>query len=211
LAYVKAKYQLKFHEAGSGVIFAMLSVMQANSIIRCSWSETDTLFIPYHDNEWGVPVHDSRLLFEMLNLEGAQAGLSWLTILKKRQNYQEAFDNFNPVVVSQYDDSKRLALLTNPGIVRNRLKINAVIENAKAFLNVEEAFGSFDAYIWRFSDNKIIVGNDDLRAADISQLMSKDMKKQGFRFIGPTICYAFMQAVGIVNDHSKDCFRFALR
>jgi DNA-3-methyladenine glycosylase I len=176
--------------------------------VRCAWAEPNELFIPYHDEEWGVPVHDDRLLFEMLNLEGAQAGLSWLTILKKRRGYRLAFDNFNAKKITSYDESKRLALLSNPDIVRNRFKINAVIENAKAFLKVQSEFGSFNTYIWGFVNNETINPGRGQNPAGISKAMSKDLKKRGFRFVGETTCYAFMQAVGMVNDHAKDCFRF---
>jgi DNA-3-methyladenine glycosylase I len=176
--------------------------------IRCAWANSNELFIPYHDIEWGTPTHDDRLLFEMLNLEGAQAGLSWLTILKKRQNYKQAFDNFNAKKISNYDDKKRSELLANEGIVRNRLKINAVIENSKAYLITQKEFGSFDDYIWNFVDNKPLIGPANKQAVAISEIMSKDLKKRGFKFVGPTICYAFMQAVGLVSDHTKECFRF---
>jgi DNA-3-methyladenine glycosylase I len=158
---------------------------------RCSWATTP-LGIAYHDKEWGVPVHDDRRLFECLTLEGAQAGLSWETILQKRENYRKAFARFNPRKVARFDARKKKALMKDAGIVRNRLKIESTVANAKAFLAVQKEFGSFDAYIWRFEDAKA---------------MSKDLLKRGFRFVGPTICYAFMQAVGIVDDHQKDCFR----
>ncbi len=163
---------------------------------RCAWAETNDLFIPYHDDEWGVVVHNDRLLFEMLNLEGAQAGLSWLTILKKREHYRKVFDNFNAKKIAAYTSAKRATLMKDAGIVRNRLKINAVIENAQAFLTVQKEFGSFDTYIWQFARGKKTDCDD----------MSKDLKKRGFRFVGPTICYAFMQAVGMVNDHTANCF-----
>ena len=181
--------------------------MTALNKVRCQWAESNELFIPYHDQEWGVPVHDDRHLFEMLNLEGAQAGLSWLTILKKRENYRKAFDNFDAREIVNYDSAKKEALLKDEGIVRNRLKINAVVENAKAFLEVQREFGSFDAYIWRFVDGKPLVDAKEQTAIAKSELMSKDLKKRGFRFVGATVCYAFMQAVGLVNDHSPDCFR----
>ena len=179
---------------------------------RCEWAVTD-LSIAYHDSEWGVPVHDDRRLFELLILEGAQAGLSWETILKKRESYREAFDNFQPQVVATYGEKKTRELLGNAGIVRNRLKIAAAIQNAKAFLAVQEELGSFDAYIWRF------VGGAPKKNAwrTLKQLpaktpeaeaMSKDLRHRGFKFVGPTICYAFMQAVGMVNDHVVDCFRY---
>ena len=174
---------------------------------RCKWAGTSELFIPYHDREWGVPVHDDRLLFEMLNLEGAQAGLSWLTILKKRENYRAAFDRFDARKIAVYGARRRKALLKDEGIVRNRLKINAVIENAKAFLAVQRQFGSFDKYVWGFVAGETVVRPDKREAAVLSERMSKDLKKRGFRFVGATICYAFMQAVGMVNDHSPDCFR----
>jgi DNA-3-methyladenine glycosylase I len=172
--------------------------------VRCAWAESHELLILYHDQEWGVPVHDDRLLFEMLNLEGAQAGLSWLTILKKRANYRKAFDNFDARKIARYDSAKVKALLQDEGIVRNALKVNAVIENAKAFLAVQRESGSFDKYIWQFVDGKPATRQNAVTA---SEQMSKDLKKHRFRFVGATVCYAFMQAVGMVNDHSKDCFR----
>ncbi len=179
---------------------------------RCEWAKTD-LSIPYHDNEWGVPLHDDRALFEFLILEGAQAGLSWETILKKRDSYRIAFDNFDPRVIATYRQSKVRKLLANPGIIRNRLKIDAAIRNAKAFLVVQKEYGSFDAYLWRF------VGGPPKRHAfralkDIparspeSDALSKDLVRRGFKFVGSTICYAFMQAVGMVNDHTVHCFRY---
>jgi len=171
---------------------------------RCAWAETNALFIPYHDREWGVPVHEDRLLFEMLNLEGAQAGLSWLTILKKRAHYQKVFDHFKARKIAAYGAAKRAALLKDAGIVRNRLKIHAVIENAKAFLAVQREYGSFDRYIWGFVDGKPLAKK---AAAACSERMSKELKRRGFRFVGPTICYAFMQAVGLLNDHAPRCFR----
>jgi len=159
--------------------------------VRCAWATTP-LGIAYHDKEWGVPVHDDRVLFEFLILEGAQAGLSWETILQKRENYRKAFAGFDPKKVSRFSSKKLQSLMRNEGIVRNRLKIQSARSNALAFLAVQKEFGSFDAYIWRFKDTKA---------------MSKDLLKRGFRFVGPTICYAFMQAVGMANDHEKDCFR----
>lgn len=167
--------------------------------------------VEYHDREWGVPVHDDRLLFEFLILEGAQAGLSWETILNKRENYRGAFDGFNANKIARYDRAKVRELLRNPGIVRNRLKIDATISNAKAFLALQKEFGSFDRYIWQFVGGKPRVNK--LRSSHPpatspeSDSMSKDLKKRGFRFVGSTICYAFMQAVGMVNDHARDCFR----
>ena len=178
--------------------------------VRCRWAQSHELFIPYHDEEWGVQVHDDRLLFEMLNLEGAQAGLSWLTILKKRERYREAFDHFDAEKIVHYDAAKKEALLKNEGIVRNRLKINAVVENAKAFLEVQREFGSFDMYIWQFVGGKPLPNAEKQNATAKSELMSKDLKKRGFRFVGATICYAFMQAVGMVNDHASDCFRASM-
>jgi DNA-3-methyladenine glycosylase I len=168
----------------------------------------------YHDKEWGVPVHDDWLLFEFLILEGAQAGLSWSTILKKRDGYRKAFDNFNAEIIARYDERKIDALLSNPGIVRNKLKVNSSVINAKAFLKVQEEFGSFNDYIWLFVDGNP-VHNAWTTAADLpastrlSELMSKDLLKRGFKFAGSTICYAFMQATGMVNDHTADCFRYA--
>jgi DNA-3-methyladenine glycosylase I len=177
---------------------------------RCSWVNQDPLYINYHDHEWGVPVYDDRLLFEYINLEGAQAGLSWYTILKKRDNYRQAFDHFEPEKIINYDESKVAELLQNEGIVRNKLKINAVITNAKAFLKVVDEFGSFQAYIWSFVDGKPIqnhfkVSSEVPATTEISDRLSKDLKKRGFKFVGSTICYAFMQAVGMVNDHIATC------
>jgi DNA-3-methyladenine glycosylase I len=180
---------------------------------RCDWVPDDPLYQKYHDEEWGLPVHDDRLLFEFLILEGAQAGLSWATILKKRENYRAAFDNFSAEKIANYDERKYQALLENPGIVRNRLKIQATIQNAKAFLVVQNEYGSFDPYIWQFVGGKPIVNSwkslkeVPARTAE-SDAMSKDLKKHGFKFVGSTICYAFMQAVGMVNDHTVDCFRY---
>jgi DNA-3-methyladenine glycosylase I len=178
---------------------------------RCQWARTD-LYVQYHDNEWGVPVHDDRLLFEFLILEGAQAGLSWETILNKRENYRAAFDLFDPALVGKYDQKKRKSLLLNAGIVRNRLKIEAAIENAKKFLAVQDEFGTFDAYIWRFVDGKPKLNSwksikEVPAKTPESDAMSKDLKRRGFKFVGSTICYAFMQAVGMVNDHLVGCFR----
>jgi DNA-3-methyladenine glycosylase I len=167
----------------------------------------------YHDREWGVPLHDDRALFEFLILEGAQAGLSWMTILNKRQGYRKAYDNFDPATVARYGEKKIKQLLADPGIVRNKLKVHASIGNAQAFLEVQQKFGSFDAYVWRFADGNV-AHNPRVRAGPIpartqeSDAMSKDLKKRGFKFVGSTICYAFMQAVGMVNDHVVDCFRY---
>jgi len=180
---------------------------------RCSWATTPAM-IAYHDTEWGVPQHDDRVLFEFLILEGAQAGLSWSTILAKREAYRRAFSNFNPKTIARYDAKKTKQLMSNPGIVRNRLKISAAIQNARAFLAVQKEFGSFDEYIWQFVGGKPIV--NALSAASQIQArtkesdnMSRDLLKRGFKFVGPTICYAFMQAVGMVNDHLVNCFRYA--
>jgi DNA-3-methyladenine glycosylase I len=178
---------------------------------RCAWPKTE-LDITYHDTEWGVPVHEDRLLFEMLILEGAQAGLSWSTILKKRENYRQAFDHFDARTIAKYDARKVKSLLADAGIVRNRLKIAATIQNAKAFLAVQKEFGSFDAYIWRFVGGKPIQSarrslGGIPAASPESDAMNKDLLKRGFKFVGSTICYAFMQAVGMVNDHTVDCFR----
>jgi DNA-3-methyladenine glycosylase I len=181
---------------------------------RCLWaSSDDPLYQAYHDQEWGVPVHDDRLLFEFLILEGAQAGLSWYTILKKRSSYHTAFDGFDPQKIAAYDEPKVAELLANPGIIRNRLKINAAIRNAQAFLKIQQEFGSFDAYMWQFVGGKPIVNtwtsDRDIPAeTEISRQMSKDLSRRGFKFVGPTICYAHMQAVGMVNDHTTDCFRY---
>jgi DNA-3-methyladenine glycosylase I len=167
----------------------------------------------YHDEEWGVPIHEDRRHFEFLTLEGAQAGLSWQTILRKRAGYRQAFAGFDPAIVAEYGDAKRAALLQNAGIVRNRLKIGSTIDNARAFLAVQREFGSFDAYIWSFTGGKPIRNAwrdlSELPAeTDESRAMSRDLKKRGFRFVGPTICYAYMQAAGLVNDHTVDCFRY---
>jgi len=180
--------------------------------VRCGWARTEWS-IPYHDEEWGVPLHDDRALFEFLVLEGAQAGLSWETILKKRQSYRDAFDRFDPVVVAKYNDKKLAALMGNAGIIRNRLKIASAVLNAQAFLVVQKEFGSFDAYVWGFVGGRPRI-NRRRTMAEIpartteSDAMSKDMLRRGFKFVGPTICYAFMQAVGMVNDHCVDCCRY---
>lgn len=180
---------------------------------RCAWPKTP-LDIDYHDNEWGVPVHDDRKLFEFLILEGAQAGLSWHTILQKRLRYREVFDGFDPAKVALYGDAKVAALLADAGIVRNRLKIAAAINNARQFLQVQAEFGSFDAYIWRFVDHRPIVNHWRMHAeipvkTSQSDALSKDLLKRGFKFVGSTICYAMMQAIGMVNDHTVDCSRHA--
>lgn len=180
---------------------------------RCPWPGNDPLYIDYHDTQWGVPVHDDRKLFEFLVLEGAQAGLSWITILKKRENYQKAFDNFDFNRIAAYDKNKINALLNSPGIIRNRLKVLSVIENARAFIRVCDEFGSFDEYVWRYTGNKTITNawknpEDVPSRSPESVLMSNGLKKRGFKFVGPVICYAFMQAVGMVNDHLTGCFRY---
>jgi len=180
---------------------------------RCAWVGSHPLEIAYHDAEWGVPVHDDRVLFEFLILEGAQAGLNWLTVLKKREHYREAFAGFDPAAVARFGEAETAALLQNPGIVRNRLKVASAIRNAQGFLTVQEEFGSFDAYVWRFVDGAPVVNRwrsmAELPAqTPASERLSKDLKKRGFNFVGPTICYAFMQAVGMVNDHTVDCFRY---
>jgi DNA-3-methyladenine glycosylase I len=181
--------------------------------IRCAWVGEDPLYRAYHDEEWGVPVHDDRLLFEFLVLEGAQAGLSWLTILRKREGYRRAFAGFDPPTVAAFGDADAERLLADPGIVRNRLKIGAAIDNARAFLRVQQEFGSFDAYVWGFVAGETIQ-NEWRTMAEIpaktpeAEHMSADLKRRGFRFVGPTICYAHMQATGMVNDHTVDCFRY---
>ena len=179
---------------------------------RCAWAGDDPLYVAYHDDEWGVPIHDDRRLFEMLILEGAQAGLSWITILRKRENYRRAFDQFDAGIIARYGKRKVNALLKDAGIVRNRLKIEATIQNAKQFLKVREMHGSFDDYLWQFVDGRPIVNRwKTFRQIPVSSpqsdVMSKQLKKDGFKFAGSTICYAFMQAVGMVNDHTLDCFR----
>lgn len=181
---------------------------------RCPWAGSDPLYLRYHDEEWGVPVHDDRHFFEMLVLEGAQAGLAWITILRKREGYRHAFDGFDPAVVARYGDRRVEALLGNPAIVRNRLKVESAVTNARAFLRVQDEHGSFDRYVWRFVDGRPRQnrwrGMDEVPAeTPESGAMSRDLKRRGFRFVGPTICYAFMQATGLVNDHLVDCFRRA--
>lgn len=180
---------------------------------RCPWVGQDPIYLEYHDREWGVPVHDDQKLFEFLILEGAQAGLSWLTILKKRENYRKAFAQFDPRKVARFDEKKIQSLLKNEGIVRNRLKIRSAVENAKCFLEVQKEFGSFDRYSWSFVNGKPIRNHfktikDFPARTEISDAFSKDLKKRGFRFVGSTIMYAHMQAVGMVQDHTVDCFRY---
>ncbi len=187
--------------------------MTKQSLSRCPWvdlSKDD--YIVYHDREWGVPVHDDRVLFEFLTLEAAQAGLSWYTVLRKRDNYRLAFDDFDPEQVARYDEPKIEALLSNPGIIRNRQKVRAAVHNAQRFLEVQQAFGSFDAYIWRFVNGTPIVHTfrtlqDYPATSSESDTLSKDLRQRDFKFVGSTICYAHMQATGMVNDHSVDCFR----
>ncbi|MCW9023852.1 MAG: DNA-3-methyladenine glycosylase I [Gammaproteobacteria bacterium] len=179
---------------------------------RCEWAGNDPLYIDYHDNEWGVPVHDDQKLFEFLILEGAQAGLSWITILKKRQNYRKAYNQFDVNKVARYSDKKIQQLLTNPGIVRNKLKVNASVQNARSFIEIQNEFSSFDQYLWRFVDGAPVQNHwKTLRqipvTTPVSDALSLDLKQRGCKFVGSTICYAFMQAVGMINDHVTDCFR----
>jgi DNA-3-methyladenine glycosylase I len=179
--------------------------------LRCAWCPEDPLYVAYHDQEWGRPVRDERHLFEMLCLEGAQAGLSWITVLRKRDSYRLAFDDFDPQKMARYDAAKRRRLLADPGIIRNKLKVNAFIENARAFLQIKAAKLSFSDYIWQFTDGKVLRQRPLYLGQmppfnELSDAMSKDLKKRGFRFVGPTICYAFMQAVGIVDDHQRNCW-----
>jgi len=179
---------------------------------RCEWANKSELEISYHDNEWGVPIHDDRSLFEFLVLEGAQAGLSWSTILRKREGYRKAFDNFDARKISRYPEAVVSRLLANPEIIRNRLKVNAIVTNARAFLRVQEEFRSFDGYIWQFVNGRPIQNSwkkmtEIPSSSPASEAMSKDLRKRGFKFVGTTICYAFMQAVGMINDHVVGCFR----
>ena len=187
--------------------------MDTTAPSRCAWAGSDPLYLAYHDREWGVPVHDDRLLFEFMTLEGAQAGLSWITILRKREAYRAAFAGFDPEAVARFDRAKVAELLGNAGIVRNRLKVESTVTNAQAFLKVREEFGTFDAYMWGFVDGQPIRNAWKSMAeipasTPLSDALSKDLKRRGFRFIGSTICYAHMQAVGMVNDHTVDCFRW---
>ncbi len=186
--------------------------MTQDHLTRCAWCGEDPLYTAYHDEEWGVPVHDDRLLFEFLILEGAQAGLSWITVLRKRAHYRKVFDGFDPAAVAAYDETKAATLLADPGIVRNRLKVASATRNAKAFLAVQDEFGRFDDYLWRFVDGQPVRNTWPSMAevpasTPISDALSRDLKHRGFNFVGTTICYAFMQAVGMVNDHTVDCFR----
>ncbi|HLF66034.1 MAG TPA: DNA-3-methyladenine glycosylase I [Gammaproteobacteria bacterium] len=177
---------------------------------RCAWVNADPLYIAYHDNEWGVPLYDEQKLFELLILEGVQAGLSWITVLKRRENYRLAFDQFNANKIARYDDTKVAELLNNSGIIRNRLKVQAAIKNARSYLQIKQEFNSFSDYIWQFVGSPIQnnwrEGREVPSQTDISDRMSKDLKQRGFTFVGSTICYAFMQASGMVNDHTLDCF-----
>jgi DNA-3-methyladenine glycosylase I len=188
----------------------------ADGKLRCAWCSADAAYVDYHDNEWGVALHDERRLFEMLCLEGAQAGLSWLTILRKREAYRHAFDGFDAEAMARYGAAQRRRLMSDAGIVRNRLKIDAFIANARAYLNIRDRAGAFDRYIWQFTDGKV-VRRRPLKLSAIpastaqSEAMSKDLKRRGFRFVGPTICYAFMQAVGIVDEHQRNCWIAKLR
>ncbi|WP_172193640.1 DNA-3-methyladenine glycosylase I [Saccharibacillus qingshengii] len=180
--------------------------------VRCSWVNDDPLYIRYHDEEWGVPVHDDRTWFELLTLEGAQAGLSWYTVLKKRERYREVMDGFDPEVIAAYDTAKIGELMGDAGIIRNRLKLESTVHNAKAFLRVQAEFGSFDTYIWSFVEGRTIEGNRHLPEevpvrTEVSDRLSKDLKKRGFKFVGSTICYALMQASGMVDDHLVGCQR----
>jgi DNA-3-methyladenine glycosylase I len=190
----------------------MIGKRSAVEVNRCAWAKGDD-YVAYHDREWGVPVHDDRLLFEFLILEGAQAGLSWITILRKRENYRRAFDNFDAHRIARYDARKIRKLLADPGIVRNQLKIRSAVQNANVFLAVQKEFGMFDRYIWQFVGGKPLRNHwkslKEVPACTAeSDAMSKDLLKRGFKFVGSTICYAFMQAVGMVNDHTTDCFRY---
>jgi DNA-3-methyladenine glycosylase I len=189
-----------------------MAAMAGKERVRCGWSQGDPLMIAYHDEEWGIPVHDDQKLFEFLVLEGAQAGLSWITILRKREAYRQAFDGFDPNLVARYDQRRVERLLTNPGIVRNRLKVESAVKNAKAFLKVQDEFGSFAKYQWQFVSGEPLLNQPATMKqvparTEVSDALSKDLKKRGFSFVGSTIMYAHMQAVGMVNDHVVDCFR----
>lgn len=180
---------------------------------RCHWVNDDPIYIDYHDHEWGIPLHDDNKLFEFLILEGFQAGLSWITILRKRDNFRKAFDDFKALKIVKYDEQKVEELMQNSGIIRNRLKIMGTITNARLYLEIQQEFGSFDKYIWQFTDGQVVVNQWDIHnkvpaSTSISDAMSKDLKKRGFKFIGTTICYAFMQATGMVNDHLINCMSY---
>lgn len=174
---------------------------------RCNWATSDEVYMKYHDDEWGVPTHDDRELFEFLVLESFQAGLSWITILKKRENFKKAFDNFDVVKVAGYDDVKVDELMENEGIIRHKGKITSAINNAQAFIEIQNEFGSFDEYIWSFTDGKIIKA-EYLTESELSKNISKDLKKRGMKFVGPTIIYSYLEAIGIIDNHQKDCFKF---
>lgn len=176
-------------------------------MIRCSWVNSNPLYIKYHDEEWGIASYDDRYLFEMLVLESFQAGLSWECILNKRENFRKAFDNFDYKIISEYDDTKIKKILKDKGIIRNRLKINAAINNAKVFINIQKEFGSFSDYIWRFTNYKQIVHNKLIISNSLSDKISLDLKKRGMKFVGTTIIYSYLQAIGVVNDHDKNCFK----
>lgn len=181
---------------------------------RCGWCANDALYMDYHDREWGVPQHDDRVLFEFLLLEGAQAGLSWITVLRKRERYREVMAGFDPAVAAGWGEAKLVELMQDAGIIRNRRKLASVVQNAQAFLTVQAQFGSFDRYLWSFVDGQPLQGcrqslGDVPAETPLAQALSKDLKRRGFHFVGPTICYSFMQAVGLVNDHVTDCFRYA--
>ena len=211
--FEKLPEEIRRKGRGSDVYFIPKRSDPMKTRIRCAWTGNNPLMINYHDEEWGVPVHDDRILFEFLVLEGAQAGLAWQTVLNKRENYKRAFSGFDPAIIARYTEEDIARLLADPGIIRNRLKVRAAVRNAEKVLVIQEEFGSFDEYIWQFVggqpiDHKIR-SMDDIPATTIeSDAMSKDLKKRGFTFVGPTICYAFMQAVGMVNDHQVDCFRY---
>ncbi len=187
--------------------------LELPALCRCPWVDLDKAdYVEYHDKEWGVPIHDDRLIFEILTLEAAQAGLSWYTVLRKRENYRQAFDDFDPEKVARYDEQKVQELLQNSGIIRNKAKIRAAINNAEKFLEIQQHFGSFDAYIWRFVEGRPVVNelreiSDYQATSRESDALSLDLKQRGMKFVGPTICYAHMQATGMVNDHTVDCFR----
>lgn len=183
------------------------------TIKRCAWCGDDPVYQKYHDEVWGEPVHNERLLFEMISLEGAQAGLSWITILRRQAAYKELFDDFHPEIVAKYDEAKIESLLQDTRIIRNKLKVNSVVTNAQAFLKIQEEFGSFDAYIWQFVGGEPKINcfqslSDIPAKTPESEIMSKDLKKRGFKFVGATICYAYMQACGMVNDHTVNCFKY---
>ena len=190
----------------------LLSSLTGRSI--CPWADHDPLYLSYHDHEWGVPVHDDRCLFELLSLEAMQAGLSWITILRRRETFRTAFDGFDPQLVAKYDNIKVMQLLSDPGIIRNRRKVEAIIQNAKAFLAVQAEFGSFDSYLWSFAPDAPVIGlwpsaEDIPVSTPLANTLSSDLRQRGFSFVGPTICYAFLQAAGVVNDHIADCDRAA--